>query len=220
MEVLAWKLASTGVTDQITQLLTLSHYRHSYVELSLRTRLSLADAIVLVQHFGYTKAAAFIDKVDPWCYPTEKTRALVGILSYVQQAVDKAVHAGKVFRFWTPESLTAYLRSPLLIPKGKRPDLVRIPRLAPRSSATCGLGGGLGGGLEKVLGGGLGVEEVGGIGRGLKRPRGGHRGRPQRPQRRPRSRGAPASRETPAVVSWGATIVAAPFSQPQQVFCV
>ena len=107
MEVLAWKLASTGVTDQITQLLTLSPYRHSYVELSLRTRLSLADAIVLVQHLGRTKAAAFIDVVDPWCYPTEKTRAVLGIFSYVQQAVDKALHAGNEFIHWTPESQRA-----------------------------------------------------------------------------------------------------------------
>ena len=105
-----------------------------------------------LQHFGYTKSAAFIDKVDPWCYPTEKTRALVGILGYAQHAVDKAAHMGKEFRLWTPESITAYLLSPLLISKGKRPVLSRISRAAPRSSAACGLAGGLGGGLKKVLG--------------------------------------------------------------------
>ena len=134
MEMLAWKLASTGVTDQITLLLTMSDYRHSYLELPLRTPLSLADAIVLMKHLGQTKAAAFIDVVDPWCFPTEKTRAPVGIFSYVQKAVDKAAHAGKDFRFWIPESLTAYLRSPLLVLNGKRPDLIRISRATPRSS--------------------------------------------------------------------------------------
>ena len=174
MEKLAWKLANPIITDQITHLITMSDHRQSCVELSFRATLSLADAIVLVQHLGYTKAAAFIDKVDPWCYPTEKTRALVGILGYVQQAVDKAVHAGKEFRLWTPESLTAYLLSPLLIPKGKRPDLIRKSRAAaPRSSAVSDLDGDPDDGLEKVLGGGLGAEEVGSVvGRGLKRPRG------------------------------------------------
>ena len=52
MEVLAWKLSNPGVTDQITLLLTMSDYRHSYLELPLRTPLSLADAIVLVKHLG------------------------------------------------------------------------------------------------------------------------------------------------------------------------
>ena len=168
MDVLAWKLASTSVTDQITLLITMSDYRQNCVELSLRAPLSLADAIVLVQHLGRTKAAAFINVVDPWCYPTEKTRALVGIATYVQIAVDKAAHASKDFHHWTPASLTAYLLSPLLIPKGKRPDLIRKSLAAPRSSEVSDPDGGLGGGL----GGGLEVEEVRGVGRGLKRPRG------------------------------------------------
>ena len=172
MEVLAWKLAHTSVTDQITLLITMPDYRQRCVELSLRSPLSLADAIVLVQHLGRSKASAFIDKVDPWVYPTEKTRALVGISSYVQKAVDKAAHAGKEFKRWTPESLTAYLLSPLLILKGKRPDLIRISRVAPRSSAVSDPDGGLGDGLKEGLGEGLGAEEVGDFGRGLKRPRG------------------------------------------------
>ena len=171
MEVLAWKLANTSVTDQLTLLLTMSHYRQSCLELSLRTRLSLADAIVLVQHLGHTKTAAFIDVVDPWCYSTEKTRALVGISSYAQKAVDKAAHASKDFHHWTTESLAAYLRSPLLVPTGKRPELLRKSRAAPRSSPASDPDGG--GDLSRGLGGGLGAEEVGSVvGRGLKRPRG------------------------------------------------
>ena len=102
----------------------------------------------------------------------QKARALVGIFSYAQHAVDKAANMGKEFRLWTPESITAYLLSPLLISKGKRPVLIRISRAAPRSSAACGLAGGLGGGLGGGLEGELGAEEVGGVGRGLKRPRG------------------------------------------------
>ena len=98
MEMLAWNLANTSVTDQITLLITMSDYRQSCFESSLRVPLSLADAIVLVQHLGRSKAAAFIDKVDPWCYPTEKTRALVGISSYMQQAVDKAAMRARILK--------------------------------------------------------------------------------------------------------------------------
>ena len=87
MDVLTWELASTSVTDQIALLITMSDYRQSLVALSLRATLSLADAMVLVRHLGHTKAVAFIDVVDPWCYPKEKTRAPVGISSFLQRAV-------------------------------------------------------------------------------------------------------------------------------------
>ena len=159
---------NTSITDQITLLITMSDHRQRCVELSFRATLSLADAIVLVQHLGYTKAAAFIDKVDPWCFPTEKTRAPVGIFSYVQKAVDKAAHAGKDFRNWIPESLTAYLRSPLLVLKGKRPDLIRISRATPRSSVVSDPDADVASGIGETLG----AAEVGDFGRGLKRPRG------------------------------------------------
>ena len=75
IDVLTWELASTSVTDQIALLITMSDYRQSLVALSLRATLSLADAMVLVRRLGHTRAVAFIDVVDPWCYPKEKTRA-------------------------------------------------------------------------------------------------------------------------------------------------
>ena len=84
MDVLTWELASTSVTDQIALLITMSDYRQSCVALALRATLTLADAMVLVRHLGHTKAAAFIGVVDPWCYPTEKTRAPVGINNFLQ----------------------------------------------------------------------------------------------------------------------------------------
>ena len=169
MDVLTWELASTSVTDQIALLITMSDYRQSLLALSLRATLSLADAMVLVRHLGHTKAVAFIDVVDPWCYPKEKTRAPVGISSFLQRAVDKSAHAGKLIH-WTPESLTAYLLSPLLILK--RPDLIRISKAAPRSSAASDPNGGLDGDLGGGLGGASVADEVGSVGRGLKRPRG------------------------------------------------
>ena len=162
MDVLTWELASASVTDQIALLITMSDYRQSLLRIITSYRLSLADAIVLVQHLGYTKAAAFIDVVDPWCYPTEKTRAPVGINNFLQRAMDKAAHAFTLHH-WTPESLTAYLLSPLLILK--RPDLIRIPKAAPRSSTASDPNGGLDGDLGGGLGGGLGAEEVGDFGR-------------------------------------------------------
>ena len=36
-----------------------------FIELKFHDRLSIADAIVLVQFLGLTKAAAFISEVDP-----------------------------------------------------------------------------------------------------------------------------------------------------------
>ena len=50
METLAWELAHQGVTTLIAQLITMPEYRHNYLEVPLRTVLTLADALVLVQH--------------------------------------------------------------------------------------------------------------------------------------------------------------------------
>ena len=41
-------------------------YKQQFIELKFHDRLSIADAIVLVQFLGLTKAAAFISEVDPW----------------------------------------------------------------------------------------------------------------------------------------------------------
>ena len=105
------------------------------MEITARVSFSLADAIVLEHRLGLTKAAKIILVVDPWCYPGEETPASAGIKWVLQSAVDKAAFEGKIFGKWTAESMSAYLLSPLLLPKGKRPPLVnaRLKRAAPDS---------------------------------------------------------------------------------------
>ena len=97
------------------------------METEAHFHISLADGIVLVQCLGLTRAADMIRSADPWCYPDEETPAAVTVKAYLQAAVDKAMHAGRTFCKWATESLTAYLLSPLLLPKGERPTLVRMP---------------------------------------------------------------------------------------------
>jgi hypothetical protein len=53
------------VVKHVTLMTTMSGYRQNLIELKFRNRLSVADAIVLVHHFGLTKAAAFVTEVDP-----------------------------------------------------------------------------------------------------------------------------------------------------------
>jgi hypothetical protein len=96
------------------------------METKARFPFSLADGIVLVQCLGLTLAANIVRSVDPWRYPDEETPATIGVKSYLQGAVDKATQEGNSFCRITEESLTAYLLSPLLLPKGERPPLVRI----------------------------------------------------------------------------------------------
>jgi len=104
-------------------------YEQSYLEISTVGQLSLADAIVLVQFMGPTDAARFVSFVDPWRYPGEQAQASIGVKGCLQSAVDKAASEGRRFAAWTTESISDYLLSPLLVPKGSRPPLVLESKL-------------------------------------------------------------------------------------------
>jgi hypothetical protein len=97
----------------------MSDYRQGSMEITARFSFTLADAIVLEHRLGLTKAANIALLVDPWCYPGEETRASAGIKGVLQSAVDKATAEGRTFGQWTAESMSAYLLSPLLLPKGR-----------------------------------------------------------------------------------------------------
>ena len=114
---------------------TMSDYRQQFIELKFRDRLSIADAIVLVQFLGLTKAAAFISEVDPWCYPHDDSPATLTVKKYVHSSVDLAAHAGKTIARFTDASITEYLCSPLLVKKGDRPSLILKPK-SERSKAS------------------------------------------------------------------------------------
>ena len=91
----------------------MSDYRQSFLDLQLRDRLSVADAIILHQRLGLSKAANFIEVVDPWCYPDDDTPAVIGVKAFLQSVVDKAT-SGKLSNK-TEASITDFLLSPLLI---------------------------------------------------------------------------------------------------------
>ena len=125
MQSAAWDLASPWVQQHVSLMVALPPYRQSLLESSARFPLSLADGIVLVHRLGLSSAAKIVLSVDPWCYPGEQTPAAVAVKGSLQGATDKAKREGDIFYQWTPESRTGYLLSPLLLPKGKRPSLVR-----------------------------------------------------------------------------------------------
>jgi hypothetical protein len=122
---LAAVLASPIVLQQIALLVTMSDYRKNLLELSFRGPYTLSDSMTLVHRLGPKNAARFINTVDPWYFPGEKTRASCLVERFLQGAIDKANIAGKMFNLWTEESLTEYLMSPLLVQKGQRPELIR-----------------------------------------------------------------------------------------------
>ena len=107
---------------------TMSDCRQQFIDFKFHDRLSIADAIVLVQFLGLTKAAAFISEVDPWSYPHDDTPATLTVRKYVHCSVDLAAHAGKTIARFTDASITEYLCSPLLVKKGDRPSLVLKPK--------------------------------------------------------------------------------------------
>jgi hypothetical protein len=98
--------------------------------------LTLADAVVVTSIQGLTQAADFVSIVDPWCYPGELTTAPLNVKRYVQSAIDKATEAGKQFVHFPEESISDYLLSPLLVPKGERPNLVPVPKKPSPTSST------------------------------------------------------------------------------------
>ena len=103
-------------------------YRQQNLELNIRDRLSVADAIALVHHLGVTKAAAFVAAVDPWRFPHDDAASTLNVKAYVQSVVAKATHAGKTMSHFTDSSISAFLLSPLLIKKGDRLSLVCKPK--------------------------------------------------------------------------------------------
>jgi hypothetical protein len=119
--------------EYITLLASMSDYRQSFLDLQLRDRLSVADAIILHQRLGLSKAANFIEVVDPWCYPDDDTPAVIGVKAFLQSVVDKATSAKLSNK--TKASITEFLLSPLLIKKGGRPSLVLKPK-AERSNPS------------------------------------------------------------------------------------
>ena len=105
----------------------MSHNRQCLLDIQLRDRLSVADAIILHQHLGLTKAANFVDVVDPWCFPDDDTPAILNVKAYLHSVVDKAASAHISNK--TEASITEFLLSPLLVKKGARPSLVSNQRL-------------------------------------------------------------------------------------------
>ena len=124
MQESAWTHATQWVQERAALMLTMSTHRQESMETEARFPFSLADGIVLVQCVGLTQAASIVGSVDPRRYPDEEMPAAVAVKGYLQGAVDKATQEGKHFHRLTAESLTAYLLSPLLLPRGERPPLV------------------------------------------------------------------------------------------------
>ena len=91
----SWAHANSIVVEHITLLSTMSDYRQQNLELNIRDRLSVADAIALVHHLGVTKAAAFVAAVDPWRFPHNDAASTFHVQSYVQSVVAKATLLGK-----------------------------------------------------------------------------------------------------------------------------
>ena len=128
MQRLAWELANPRVTEYASLASSLPEQHLASIEPRFRGALNLADAIVITSVLGLTKAAEFVSIVDPWRYPGDLSTAPLNVKGYIQSAVDKATEAGKQFFNFTEESKTDYLLSSLLLPKGKRPKLVAVPK--------------------------------------------------------------------------------------------
>ena len=128
LQVLAWAHANPIVVEHSSLMVTMPDAQQQYVDLNVRDRLSVADAVVLEHRLGLTKAAAFISAVDQWSYPHDDTPALLNVKSYVQSVVAQAANAGKRLLNFTTASISDFLLSPLLIKKGDRPSLVCKPK--------------------------------------------------------------------------------------------
>ena len=129
----AWRLSNSSVVEYVTLLTSMSDYRQRSLDIQLRDRLSVAGAIILHQHLGLTKAAYFVEVVDPWCYPDDDIPAILNVKSYLHSVVDKASSANISNK--TEASITEFLLSPLLVKKGARPSLVLKPK-AQRSTPS------------------------------------------------------------------------------------
>ena len=141
LQARAWAHANPIVVEHISLMVTMSDSQQKFVDVNMRGRLSVADAIVLEHRLGLTKAAYFLSVVDPWRYPHDDSPASLNVLSYVQKVVDKAAHSGKWLKTFTDASVSDFLLSPLLIKKEDRPPLVLKPRAqrnspSPRTAIT------------------------------------------------------------------------------------
>ena len=115
----------------------MSDYRQQNLELKIRDRLSVADAIALVHHLRVTKAAAFVAAVGPWRFPHDDAPATFNVRCQVQSVVAKATFLGKKLSNFTDTSISAFLLSPLLVKKGERPSIIRKPK-SERSKSSPG----------------------------------------------------------------------------------
>ena len=97
MQAHAWAHANPIVVEYISLMVTMPEYREQLLHLNLRDRLSVADAVVLEQRLGLTKAANFVTYVDPWRYPHDDTPGSLKAISCVQSVVAQAAHAGKTW---------------------------------------------------------------------------------------------------------------------------
>ena len=97
-------------------------YRQRILELNIRDRLSVADAIALVHHLGVTKAAAFVAAVDPWCFPHDDAPATINVRGQLLSVVAKTTLLGNTLSKFTDTSISAFLLSLLLVKKGDRPS--------------------------------------------------------------------------------------------------
>ena len=103
------------MVEYITLLASMSDYRQSFLDLHLRNRLSVADAIILHGHLGLSKAANFIEVVDPWCYPHDDSPAFINVIAQIQSVVAQATHAARSLSHFSDTSITDFLLSPLLV---------------------------------------------------------------------------------------------------------
>jgi hypothetical protein len=135
LQACSWAHANSIVVEHITLLSTMSDYRQQNLELKIRDRLSVADAIALVHHLRVTKAAAFVAAVGPWRFPHDDAPATFNVRCQVQSVVAKATFLGKKLSNFTDTSISAFLLSPLLVKKGDRPSLVRKPKAQLKKSS-------------------------------------------------------------------------------------
>ena len=136
LQACAWAHANQIVVEHITFLSTMSDYRQQNLELKIRDRLSVADAIALVHHLGVNKAAAFVSVVDPWRFPHDDAASTFNVKGQVQSVVAKATHAGKSMCTFTDSSISAFLLSPSLVCKPKSERSKSSPKAVVTAAAT------------------------------------------------------------------------------------
>ena len=137
----AWALANPSVVKYIILVVSMSEHRQEFLDLKLRYRLSVADAIILHQRVGVTKAANFVvAAVDPWRFPHDDAPATFNVRCQVQSVVAKATFLGRILSDFTDTTISAFLLSLLLVKKGDRPHLVLKPKSERSKSSSKAVG--------------------------------------------------------------------------------